>query len=154
MPRRLRNLVLAGGIAIAAALFAAGFLFPSEEPSPPAVDRSPRPAPAPEPTPSATIQRAESETRIYAVSLPRLRGLPATAVRGTRLELWVAWEPPITKAPRFQKLLEDVVLEEIVPPPIPEAPPTALLSVHVDDVGDLLYADRFGTLTATIVPAR
>jgi hypothetical protein len=152
MSRRLRNLLLAGGIAIAAGLFAAAFLFPSAEPSESAQVSAPLPAPDPEQSPRAPIHRAESETRVYAVSLPRLQGLPATAVAGTRLELWVAWEPPITKAPRFQKLLDDVVLEEIVPPPVPEAPPTALLSVDVDHVADLLYADRFGALTATIVP--
>jgi hypothetical protein len=154
MSRRLRNFLLAGGIAVAAGLFAAAFLFPSAAPSGSAQVGAIPPAPDPEQTPTSPIQRAGSETRIYAVSLPRLQGLSASAVAGTRLELWVAWEPPITKAARFQKLLEDVVLEEIVPPPIPEAPPTALLSVDVDHVADLLYADRFGALTATIVPGQ
>ena len=160
MPRRFRNLALAGGIAVAVALFAAGFLLPSADPAPSGGSATTEvdevaDVPAAAPSPTATSPRSVTpERRIYAVSLPRLQGLAATAAPGTRLELWVAWEPPITKAPRFQKLREDVVLEEIVPPPIPEAPPTALLSVDEAGVADLLYADRFGALTVTVVPDR
>jgi hypothetical protein len=150
MSRKTRNLLVASVIVMAILMLAASFLFPS-------ADRSTTkpitasPARSPEP-PSKVPPQAAEGTRIYAVSVPRLQGLPATVPGGTHLELWVAWEPPITKAPRFQKLIDDVVLDEIVPAPIPEAPPTALLSVKAEHIADLLYADRFGSLAAAIVP--
>lgn len=151
MSRKIRNLLLASGVVVAVALLAASFLFAADVPD--ATIGPPTPVIA-SPTASqpAARQKSVENTRLYAVSLPRLQGLAATAAAGSRLELWVAWEPPITKSPRYQKLLENVILEEIVPPPIPEAPPTVLLSVADHDIGDLLYADRFGALSAVIVP--
>lgn len=163
MPKRARNLLLVAGLAVAGVVLTASFFSSPKDPGiaedipPVAVETA-----APEPSiPGATEEMGNEEAteetgnveeRIYAVSLPRLQGLPANAAPGTRLELWVAWEPPITRAPRYQKLLDGVVLSEIVPPPIPEAPPTALLSVASKSVGDLLYADRYGALSALVVP--
>jgi hypothetical protein len=154
MSRKLRNLLLGSGLIVAAVFFATSFFFSSGKTTPRRSAMTPIVTPPPTPTPSEPSAQRESVagSRIYAVSLPRLQGLPANASAGTNLEVWVAWEPPITKAPRFQKLLEGVVLKEIVPPPIPEAPPTALLAVSSDQVADLLYADRFGSLSVLIVP--
>lgn len=94
----------------------------------------------------------EQGRRAYAVALPELKGLPPEAIPGTRLELWVAWDPPVTKQPRVQKLIEDVILAEMIPPVVPEAPATAVLSVPTKTLPDLLYGDRYGALSATIVP--
>ena len=90
--------------------------------------------------------------RSYAVLLPRLQGLPPDAPPGTRMELWVSWEPPVTEEPEFQRLLDEVVLERIIPPHAAEAPATAVLLVPEEEVGDLLYGDRYGTLSVTLHP--
>jgi hypothetical protein len=52
----------------------------------------------------------------------------------------------------MQRLFRDVVVTEIEPPPIPEAPPTAMVEVDARQISDLLWADRFGTLSVTILP--
>jgi hypothetical protein len=81
-----------------------------------------------------------------------LQGLPPNAAAGTVLELWVAWEPPIVDAPRYQKLLPEVILEKVIPGLTPEAPATALLQVKTKELADLLYADRFGELSVAALP--
>jgi hypothetical protein len=148
MSRKIRNLVFASGVAVALLLVASSFIFSSTDPST-TTPVSPRPVPTPE---ASEPPRPVDASRIYAVPVPRLQGLPLNAAAGTHLELWVAWDPPITKAPRIHRLIRDVVLHEIVPAPLPEAPPTALLSVPDARITDLLYADRYGALSVTIAP--
>jgi hypothetical protein len=109
-------------------------------------------APAASPTARPDAGIASMGRRSYAISLPELDGLPRDAAPGTRLELWVTWEPPITKAPRIQRLLRDVRLERILAAPVPEAPPTAILSVRVRGLPELLYGDKFGALSVAVPP--
>lgn len=90
--------------------------------------------------------------RSYAIGLHDLAGLPPDAAPGARLELWVTWEPPVTREPRLQKLIGDVVLERTIPGTVPEAPVTVLLSVPADRVGDLIYADGYGRLSVAAPP--
>lgn len=118
------------------------------------------PAPAPTPAPAAGPQTPPPglppglapgpARRSYAVGLHELRGLPPDAQPGLRLELWVAWEPPVVARARVDLLLRDVVLEEIVPPATPEGPAAAVLSVRARDLVDLLYADRWGNLAVAV----
>ncbi len=68
------------------------------------------------------------------------------------MDLWVAWDPPITKSPRIQRLVSDVMLEKIVPPVTPDGPAAAILAIEVSEIGDLLYADRYGSLSVTLLP--
>lgn len=93
---------------------------------------------------------AEQSRRDYAIGLHDLAGLPPDAAAGTRLELWVTWEPPVTRAPRLQKLVGDVVVERTIPGAVPEAPVTVVLSVPADRVGDLIYADGYGKLSVVL----
>jgi hypothetical protein len=58
----------------------------------------------------------------------------------------------VTKEPRVQRLLIDVVLDEVIPPVVPEAPATAILSIPTKAVPDLLYGDRYGALSAIMLP--
>lgn len=87
----------------------------------------------------------------YAIALDRVRGLPPAAAPGTAIDLWVSWEPPVTKRPRLQKLLESVIVEEIADPVVPGGSRIVLLAVREDQVSDLLWADRYGSLSATVV---
>ncbi|MFN2526215.1 MAG: hypothetical protein ABR505_08120 [Actinomycetota bacterium] len=111
----------------------------SPTPSIPSVAHSPYAAPE-------SLPHGET----YAVALPALRGLAADTPPGTELKLWAAWDPPVTKQPRIQILINRVVLKAIVPPADPNAPPTALLLVPADSIPDLLYGDRYGALSVTI----
>lgn len=91
-----------------------------------------------------------SDRRSYAIGLQDLAGLAPDTPSGARLELWVTWEPPITREPRLQKLIGDVVLERTIPGSVPEAPVTVLLSVPADRAGDLIYADGYGRLSVVL----
>lgn len=88
----------------------------------------------------------------YAVSSAELEGLPPDPQPGTRLELWVAWEPPITKEVRFQKLLSDVRIQQVVPGVVAEEPSTVLLALEPSQISDVLYGDRYGSLSVVVLP--
>jgi hypothetical protein len=109
--------------------------------------------PAPEEGPEEAIPTDESEaTRSYAIALHELPGLPPDAESGTRLEVWAVWRPPITKERQVQRLVSGTRLERIVPPVTPEGPPVAILEVPEKEMSDLLYGDKFGELSAAVVP--
>lgn len=117
--------------------------------------------PRPEAADKAPSNRPEervlrpSQPREYALSLERVTGIAPITPPGSRLELWVAWKPPVTRAPRIQRLLPSVTLQRIVPPVTPQGPLVAILLVDIDDMPDLLYAERYGSLSAAVVgPAR
>lgn len=123
---------------------------PQPELSPAAI-ASPSPAATPGGAAALTPEPpADTDRRSYAVGLQDLAGFPADAAPGAQLELWVTWEPPLTREPRLQKLIGDVVLERTIPGAVPEAPVSILLSVPADRVGDLIYADGFGKLSVAI----
>ncbi|CAN5652147.1 hypothetical protein BH24ACT26_BH24ACT26_06930 [soil metagenome] len=105
----------------------------------------------PDPEASAAAQ-GDGDLRSYALSLGELQGLSGNAPPGTRLELWVTWEPPVTRRPRIDLLIEDAVLEKIVPALSPQQPGTALVLVRSSQISDLLWADRYGSLSATVQP--
>ncbi len=86
----------------------------------------------------------------YAIGLHELKGLAPNAAPGTRLEVWVSWEPPVVDEPRVQRLLKRVVLEKIIAP-LTDGPLVALLLVRPGEVGDLLYGHRYGQLSALLV---
>jgi hypothetical protein len=109
--------------------------------------------PSPE-APEDAAAPAAVDRRSYAIGLQDLSGLPPDAAPGAPLELWVTWEPPVTREPRLEKLIGDVVLERTIPGAVPEAPVTVLLSVPADRVGDLIYADGYGRLSVVVPSTR
>ena len=122
-----------------------------------------KPSTASAPTPVASVPTTEpidaparvNQDRVsYAIAVAELAGLSPTSAPGTLLELWVTWDPPITKRPKLQKLLDDVVLDEIAPPVTPEGPQVALLSVARNQLDELLWADRYGSLSAAVISTR
>lgn len=151
--RRVRNLLLAaavpivGVVVVFALLPSAGDLGPSSRSVMRRVLPEPKVTAAGE---SPTIKRPY--LRSYAVSANELQGLPFDSAPGTKLELWVAWEPPVTKGPRVQRLVEDVVLEKIAPPTVPNGPHTAILLVSPKRISDVIYGDLYGRLSAVVVP--
>ena len=114
---------------------------------------SPAAIPSPTEVPVMTTPHETSlagTTRSYAISITELQGFPSDAVPGTRFELWVAWDPPITPRPRFQRLVRDVVLERVIPPLTANGPTAAMLEVPEARISDLLYADRYGALSVLV----
>ncbi len=169
MSRRILNLGIAAGIFVLVLVVGSQLLpatdpgaLPSPSSTPPeteprAAGSTPSVAAQPSPSPRAEpIQpisnESETDVRTYALSVSELRGLPPNAAPGTQLELWVAWDPPLTKEPRFQLLVRRVILEKIVPGVTAEAPATALLRITKSQVPDLLYGDRYGSLSVTVLP--
>ena len=89
--------------------------------------------------------------RSYALPLVELAGLPPDVASGTRVEVWVAWEPPITEKPRVQRLFGGARVGRLIPPTVAEAPTTVELLVPAKEFPELLFADRHGSLSAAIV---
>jgi hypothetical protein len=110
---------------------------------------APSVGPSPAPGEGTSIAR-EAGTRDYAVALPELAGLPEDAQPGTPMELWVAWEPPVTKHPRIQRLATGVTLDRMILPVTPDGAIVALLRIPKAQIPSVLYGDRYGVMSAVI----
>lgn len=86
----------------------------------------------------------------YSIDVSDIAGLPPTAVPGSETELWVTWERPLTRSPKLQRVVRDAVLERIDAPVTPDGPTVATFLVSRTEIDDLLWADRYGALSATI----
>lgn len=128
------------------------------EGSAPTADPSPAPAVAPV-TPASTGEDTDLvpspvvDRREYALGMHELSGFPLETPPGARMELWVAWDPPLTKAPKVRRLIRDVIVADIIPPLTPDGPTAVIVSVPTDRVPDLIYGDRYGDLSV-VLPGR
>lgn len=126
--------------------------------SPPPVDPSPAPV-LPTATPAAVGEEADLvsspavDRREYALGMHELSGFPLETPPGARMELWVAWDPPLTKAPDVRRLIRDVIVADIIPPLTPDGPTAVIVSVPTARVPDLIYGDRYGDLSV-VLPGR
>ncbi len=168
MSRRVLNLGIAVGIFVLVVVVGSQLLPAADSSGAPSAGSSPTnsPPPAVVSTPSVVSQSSpgrvgaigltptepQTDARTYALTVSELRGLPPNASPGTELELWVAWDPPVTKEPRFQLLVRRVILEKIVPGVTAEAPATALLRIKKSDMPDVLYGDRYGSFSVAVLP--
>jgi hypothetical protein len=171
---RTRNLLLAGGLVVAAGFVAVNLLslepaapsrsFTSPAPSgtaasPTSVDAGlstgggqATPSSVSEQGPPGASLQGTGEMRGYALPVAELSGLPGDAPPGTELELWVTWDPPVTERPRLQRLIRRVILEKVAPAVTPDGPDAAILLVPVEKLPDLLYADRYGAISVALLP--
>lgn len=83
--------------------------------------------------------------------MPDVDGLPPDLQPGDRLELWVAWDPPLTERPRIEPLVAKAFYERTVEPVITGEPPTAVVLVPEDKVDELMYGDRYGSLSVSVI---
>lgn len=104
----------------------------------------------PNPVLAAAAGADASGLRTYAMPFTELAGLAPETAPGTMLELWVAWDPPVTEEPRVQRLLRNVLMQQILPAPTPELPSVVLIAVRPRDTADLIYGDRYGSLSVTM----
>lgn len=94
---------------------------------------------------------ASDDLSSYAFLLPELEGLPPDVEPGTAIEIWVTWEPPVTKKLQVQQLVPRARVDELIPS-IEPGPPTVMLSLERRHIPDLMYGDRYGALSTVILP--
>lgn len=94
---------------------------------------------------------ASDDRASYAFLLPELEGLPPDVEPGTAVEIWVTWEPPVTKKLQVQQLVPRATVDELIPS-IEPGPPTVMLSLERRHIPDLMYGDRYGALSTVILP--
>lgn len=112
-------------------------------------------APDPEAGPPVPQAAAVADDLVsYALPVTELQGLPPDLAPGTALDLWVMWQPPVTKATKVDRLLRDVLLEKIVPPLLADAPHVAVLLVSPDQFSRLVWGDRLGALSVAVPATR
>jgi hypothetical protein len=83
----------------------------------------------------------------YAIAAPEIEGLPPNVAPGDRFSLWALWEPPVTRRPKLQRIVEEVYVEAFVPNITSEGVPKVVFLVDPRRVGDIIYADRYGTFS-------
>ncbi|MGH2750315.1 MAG: hypothetical protein ACRDK3_05500 [Actinomycetota bacterium] len=86
----------------------------------------------------------------YAFHLPELDALPPTAAPGTEIEIWATWEPPVTRKLKVQRLIPRAVVDKVIPS-IDPGPPTVVLELERRFIPDIMYGDRFGSLSVVII---
>lgn len=117
----------------------------------PLASSAPEPgASPPVPEPAAVADDLVS----YAIPVTELQGLPPDLAPGTALDLWVMWQPPVTKDTKVDRLLRGVLLENIVAPLLADAPHVAVLSVSPDQFSRLVWGDRLGALSVAVPAVR
>ena len=148
------NLAAAGAACAVLAWVVGGMLAggdPASETVAPPVQLEAAPSPSLVPAPATGAATQVSDVREYALAVPELEGLPPDLPAGTPLELWVAWDPPLTKEADVRRLIPRVVYERTIPPTIEGGPHTAVISLPVSRVRDLMYGDRYGALSAAVI---
>lgn len=93
---------------------------------------------------------ASDDLASYAFLLPELEGLPPDVNPGTAIEIWATWEPPVTKKPQVQQLVPRATVDELIPS-IEPGPPTVMLSLERRHIPDLMYGDRYGSLSTVVL---
>lgn len=153
MSRRTINLIaVAGAVAVIVWVLSgvvagsgAADLSPSEPPSTPSPTRTPSPVLDSEADPKVAAWRG------YALAIPEVEGLPTDLLPGDALQLWVAWDPPVTKKPKIAPLVDRVLYERTILPTLPGEAPVAVVLVQEGKVDELMYGDRYGSLSAVVM---
>jgi hypothetical protein len=81
--------------------------------------------------------------------LPELEGLPPSTSSGTEIEIWATWEPPVAKRLKVQRLIPQATVSKILPS-IEPGPPTVVLELERRFIPDILFGDRFGSLSVVL----
>lgn len=132
---------------------------PAASPSPAGGTETLAPAPTP-PSPlsgpdadaEANDDPSTEELVSYAIATAELQGLPPDLPPGSIVDLWVTWQPPVTKQAKVGPLLAGIRLEKIAAPLLPDGPHAAILAVPAERISDLIWGDRFGALTVVVPP--
>ena len=156
MSRRALNLVAVAGAVAAIVWVISGLLIEGGGTTTAvstAVDPIVTPSETPSPIGEEAKDPAEQGWRGYALSIPDVDGMPPDLQPGDRLEIWVAWDPPITTKTKIEPLVDRVLYERTVPPTIPGEAPVAVVLVPDGKVDELMWGDRYGALAVVIADA-
>lgn len=116
-------------------------------------DRAPAPAISPTNVADAEdLNALEGERVAYSIGLDEIAGLSPVEAPGSIAELWVTWDRPLTRVPKLQRIVHDAVLARIDPPISSDGPTVATFLVSRKGVERLLWADRYGSLSAIVIP--
>jgi hypothetical protein len=118
-------------------------------PAPRAAHISDTTLPSPSRSPQIVVSGDTSGRVAYSLDLEDIAGLSPTTTPGTAVELWATWSPPITKSPRLQRVVRDAILERVSLPITPDGPIVATFLVEEREIDELLWADRYGEISAT-----
>lgn len=115
-------------------------------------------SPTPDPGPYSGTHafggsHADASRVTYAIDVNEVAGLAPNVPPGTIVDIWVTWDRTVTKTPALQRLVRGAFVEEIAPPVTPNGQFVAILSVDKRKVENLLWGDRYGALSATIMPS-
>jgi hypothetical protein len=140
---RLARMIALGTAVLVAGLGVATLLFDEHAASSrPQRDRDPA-------QPIASRAPAVTDLTSYAFLLPELEGLPRTTSPGTEIEIWATWEPPVTKRLKVQRLIPKATVSKILPS-IEPGPPTVVLELERRFIPDIMFGDRFGSLSVVL----
>lgn len=114
---------------------------------------APAPIPATASLPVSTPPAAVTPSlRTYAIAMSELSGLPPDVAPGTTVEIWATWDSG-QGMPGFQKVVDSALVERIAPPFLEGASPVVLLQMGSKrEFRDLVWAHRYGTLAAVLLP--
>lgn len=96
---------------------------------------------------------AATDPASYAFLLSDLGGLSPDVAPGTEIEIWVAWEPPVTKKLKVQRLVPHATVDKLIPS-IEPGPATVMLTLERRHIPDLMYGDVYGRLSTVQLPDR
>lgn len=142
---KARRLGALGGGVVILGLLASTFAFGGGSSAPKPNDVTLAQGPTDVATPPSSTDLAS-----YAFHLPELDALPATVPPGTEIEIWATWEPPVTKKLKVQRLIPRATVEKVIPS-IDSGPPTVLLELERRYIPDIMYGDRFGSLSVVLL---
>lgn len=147
--RRLCLILVAGLILVFAGWDSLAALSSPSENTVSVVEPTAVPTPAPpvgQPSGAAPTKNAIT----YAIDVREIAGLSEATAPGTIIDLWVTWDPPLTDVPELDRLIRGAMVTKMTPPVTPEGSYVAVLAVDQKQVENLLWADRYGSLSATV----
>ena len=154
MSRRALNLIAVAGAVAAFVWVVSGSLIQGSDAAPATtVVVDPTSVPSSTPSPSSKAELDQKEWRGYALAMPEVDGLPADLHMGDRLEIWVAWDPPVVPKATVERLIDRVIYERTIPPTIPGEAPVAVVLVPEGKVDELMWGDRYGSLSVAMLDA-
>ena len=153
IPRRHRRVAIAAAAAVTLTYIGWDLLAVTSTPAP----KDPVPAPvavaASTPSPDAPVVVTDTSDRVsYSFDVDDVAGLSPTTAPGTVVELWVTWDRPVVEHPKLQRVVKDAVLERISAPITADGPSVATFLIARSSLEGLLWADRYGTLSASTLP--
>jgi hypothetical protein len=106
---------------------------------------------APAASPEASQPPVPPDRATYWIGAHEIEGVVPELAPGTRVEVWVTWEPPLVKQPVVEKLIRDAYIAAILPSTMIEGTLDVGLSLNDRDISAMTYGERFGSLNLIVL---